>query len=150
MRCIIQRVSQASVTIEKKCTAKIGTGMLVLAGFEETDTEEDISWMSQKISKLRIFSDESGLMNLSLADVNGNIIVVSQFTLHAAVKKGNRPSFIRAAKPDQAIPFYEKFIADLKAELNKDVQAGVFGAVMQVELINDGPVTIYIDSKAKE
>jgi D-aminoacyl-tRNA deacylase len=150
VRCIIQRVSQASVTIEKKCTAKIGKGMLVLAGFEETDTEEDISWMSQKISKLRLFSDEGGLMNLSLAEINGDVIVVSQFTLHAAVKKGNRPSFIRAAKPDHAIPFYEKFIADLKAELNKNVQSGVFGADMQVELINDGPVTIYIDSKAKE
>src|ERR1043165_929986 len=150
MRTTIQRVSEARVTIEGKIKSSIGKGLLVLAGFEEADTAEDLEWMSAKIANLRIFQDENEQMNLSVKDVNGEIIVVSQFTLHAMTKKGNRPSFIRAAKPDVAIPLYEKFVALMERDLSKPVGTGEFGADMKVALINDGPVTINIDSKNKE
>jgi D-tyrosyl-tRNA(Tyr) deacylase len=150
MRVVIQRVSEASVKIEGNVTGKISVGLLVLAGFEETDTSEDIEWLSKKIVQLRIFSDDKGLMNLSIHDVKGSILVVSQFTLHAATKKGNRPSYIKAAKPDIAIPLYEKFLKHLESDLGKPVQSGIFGAMMNVSLINDGPVTIFIDTKNKE
>ncbi len=150
MRTIIQRVSEASVTIDGCVKSSIGKGLLVLAGFEEADTQEDLQWMSSKLVNLRIFNDESGLMNLSIRDVAGDLLVVSQFTLHALTKKGNRPSFIRAAKPDVAIPLYEKFVQLLEKELGKPVGTGEFGADMKVNLLNDGPVTIFIDSKNKE
>ncbi len=150
MRVTIQRVSQASVTIEGKIKSKIGLGLLILAGFEEADTAEDLEWTSGKIVNLRIFQDENEQMNLSVKDVGGDIIIVSQFTLHALTKKGNRPSFIKAAKPDVAIPLYGKFIKQVEADLGKPVGTGEFGADMKVELINDGPVTINIDSKGKE
>lgn len=150
MRVVIQRVSKASVTIEGKMVAQIGHGLLILLGIEEADTQNDIDWLVSKIVKLRIFSDEAGNMNLSVMDTNGDVIVVSQFTLHASTKKGNRPSFIRAAKPEQAIPLYEKFISDFEKELGKPVGTGEFGAMMDVALLNDGPVTIIIDSKNKE
>ncbi len=150
MRTIIQRVSEASVTIDGCVKSSIGKGLLVLAGFEEADTQEDLQWMSSKLVNLRIFNDESGLMNLSIRDVAGDLLVVSQFTLHALTKKGNRPSFIRAAKPDIAIPLYEKFVQLLEKELGKPVGTGEFGADMKVNLLNDGPVTIFIDSKNKE
>ena len=147
MRVTIQRVSEASVIINGQVKSSIGNGLLVLAGFEEADTQEDLEWMSSKIVNLRIFQDGNEQMNLSVKDVNGDIIIVSQFTLHALTKKGNRPSFIRAAKPDVAIPLYEKFISSLEKELGKKITTGIFGADMQVELINDGPVTIFMDSK---
>lgn len=150
MRVTIQRVSSASVTISGNVKSQIDLGLLVLAGFEETDTTEDLEWTAAKLANLRIFSDENGLMNLSVKDVSGNIIVVSQFTLHAMTKKGNRPSFIRAAKPDVAIPLYEQFVKFVERELGKPVGTGEFGADMKVALINDGPVTINIDSKNKE
>lgn len=150
MRTIIQRVSEASVTIDGCVKSSIGKGLLVLAGFEEADTQEDLQWMSSKLVNLRIFNDESGLMNLSIRDVAGDLLVVSQFTLHALTKKGNRPSFIRAAKPDIAIPLYEKFVQLLEKELGKPIGTGEFGADMKVNLLNDGPVTIFIDSKNKE
>jgi D-tyrosyl-tRNA(Tyr) deacylase len=150
MRTIIQRVSEASVTIDGCVKSSIGKGLLVLAGFEEADTQEDLEWISSKLVNLRIFNDESGLMNLSIRDVAGDLLVVSQFTLHALTKKGNRPSFIRAAKPDVAIPLYEKFVQLLEKELGKPVGTGEFGADMKVNLLNDGPVTIFIDSKNKE
>ncbi len=150
MRTIIQRVSEASVTIDGCVKSSIGKGLLVLAGFEEADTQEDLEWISSKLVNLRIFNDESGLMNLSIRDVAGDLLVVSQFTLHALTKKGNRPSFIRAAKPDIAIPLYEKFVQLLEKELGKPVGTGEFGADMKVNLLNDGPVTIFIDSKNKE
>ena len=150
MRVVIQRVSNASVTIDHQIKSKINNGLLILLGIVELDTKEDIDWLCGKISKLRIFGDENGAMNLSLNDVNGEAIVISQFTLHASTKKGNRPSFIKAAKPDVAIPLYEKFIAQLEKELGQKIQSGEFGADMKVELINDGPVTIIIDSKNKE
>ncbi len=150
MRIIVQRVSSASVTIDEKVKSSIGKGLLVLAGFEEADTQEDLEWMSGKLVNLRIFNDENGLMNLSIRDVAGDLLVVSQFTLHALTKKGNRPSFIRAAKPDVAIPLYEKFVQLLEKELGKPVGTGEFGADMKVNLLNDGPVTIFIDSKNKE
>ncbi len=150
MRTIIQRVSEASVTIDGCVKSSIGKGLLVLAGFEEADTQEDLEWMSGKLVNLRIFNDENGLMNLSIRDVAGDLLVVSQFTLHALTKKGNRPSFIRAAKPDVAIPLYEKFVQLLEKELGKPVGTGEFGADMKVNLLNDGPVTIFIDSKNKE
>ncbi len=150
MRVTIQRVSEASVTIEGKIKSSIGKGLLVLAGFEEADTAEDLEWMSSKIVNLRIFQDEKEQMNLSVKDVSGDIIIVSQFTLHALTKKGNRPSFIRAAKPEVAIPLYEKFVAQLESDSGKKVGTGTFGADMKVALINDGPVTINIDSKSKE
>lgn len=150
MRVTIQRVSEASVTIEGKVKSSISKGLLVLAGFEEADTSEDLEWMSAKIVNLRIFSDENDQMNLCVKDVGGDIIIVSQFTLHALTKKGNRPSFIRAAKPDVAIPLYEKFVAQVEKDLGKRIGTGEFGADMKVALINAGPVTINIDSKNRE
>ena len=150
MKVVVQRVSEASVTINKIVKGKIDAGLLVLVGFEETDTQGDIAWMSGKITRLRIFGDDSGNMNLSVSDVGGEILLISQFTLHASTKKGNRPSFIKAAKPDLAIPLYEQFIQQLEIDLGKSIQTGEFGADMKVALINDGPVTITIDSKNKE
>ena len=150
MRITIQRVSEASVTIDGKIKSSIGKGLLVLAGFEEADTQEDLEWVSNKLVNLRIFSDENGQMNLSVKEVNGDIIIVSQFTLHAMTKKGNRPSFIKAAKPEVAIPLYESFIKQVENNLGKQVGTGEFGADMKVALINDGPVTINIDSKNRE
>ena len=147
MRVTIQRVCEASVIIDGNIKSKIGLGLLVLVGFEESDTNEDLEWMSGKIVNLRIFNDENGLINLSLKDVGGDIIIVSQFTLHAMTKKGNRPSFIRAAKPEVAIPLYEKFKLQVEKDLGKSIGSGEFGADMKVALINDGPVTINIDSK---
>lgn len=150
MRVVIQRVSKASVSVCNEIAGKIGTGLFILAGFEDSDTIEDIEWISKKIVQLRIFNDSEGLMNLSVKDVKGDLLLVSQFTLHAGTKKGNRPSFIKAAKPDIAIPLYENFKKQLKEYLGKPVQSGIFGAMMKVELINDGPVTISIDTKNKE
>lgn len=150
MRVVIQRVSEASVTIENKKVANINRGLLVLVGIEESDTQEDIDWLVAKVVKLRIFGDENGVMNLSVQEINGDIIVVSQFTLHAATKKGNRPSYIKAAKPEIAIPLYESFVQKIEQEIGKNVQTGQFGADMKVALLNDGPVTIIIDTKNKE
>ena len=150
MRAVLQRVSQASVTIEGVKKVEIGWGLLILLGIEDADLEEDISWLSKKIVNMRIFNDSKGVMNESLLDVDGDAIVVSQFTLHASTKKGNRPSYIKAAKPDVAIPLYEKFVKQLEAEFGKPVGTGEFGADMKVELLNDGPVTIILDSKNKE
>jgi len=150
MRVIIQRVSEASVSINDKVKGIIGEGLLIFAGFEDSDTLEDIDWLSKKIVQLRIFNDNEGVMNFSLINVNAEILLISQFTLHASIKKGNRPSYIKAAKPDIAIPLYEKFILKLEKELGKSIQTGVFGAMMNVYLINNGPVTIYIDTKNKE
>jgi D-tyrosyl-tRNA(Tyr) deacylase len=150
MRVTIQRVSEALVTIDGNVKSKISTGLLVLAGFEDADTDEDLGWMSGKIVSLRIFNDEKGLMNLSVKDVGGDIILVSQFTLHAMTKKGNRPSFIKAAKPEVAIPLYDSFLKLLERDLGKEIGSGKFGADMKVALINDGPVTINIDSKQKD
>lgn len=150
MRAIIQRVTQASVEISGDIVAKIAHGFVVLLGIETDDTPEDVLWVSAKISKMRIFSDENGLMNKSIQDVNGNAIVVSQFTLFASTKKGNRPGFTRSAKPEIAIPIYESFIKQLKSDIGKKLQTGTFGADMKIALVNDGPVTITIDSKNKE
>ncbi len=150
MRIVIQRVKEASVTVDDVVTGAIRTGLLVLMGIEDSDTDEDISWLSNKIVNIRIFNDENGVMNLGLKEVNGDILLVSQFTLHASTKKGNRPSYIKASKPDFAIPIYEKMIGQLEQDLGKKVQTGIFGADMQVALLNDGPVTICIDSKNKE
>lgn len=150
MRVIIQRVSESSVTINGKVKSSIGLGLLILLGIEDADTNEDIEWLSAKITNLRIFNDENKVMNLSVKDVNGDIIIVSQFTLHASTKKGNRPSYIKAAKPEIAIPLYEKMILQLQTDLGKSIQTGEFGADMKVSLINDGPVTISIDSKNRE
>ncbi len=150
MKTVIQRVSSASVTIDSKIVADIQKGLLVLLGIEDADTQEDSNWLCQKICNLRIFGDENEVMNLSVKDIDGEIIVVSQFTLQASTKKGNRPSYIKAAKPEIAIPLYEKFIQQLEAELGNKVQTGIFGADMKVALINDGPVTILIDSKNRE
>lgn len=150
MRVVIQRVLNAGVVIEQQTHANIGKGLMILLGVEENDSIEDITWLTQKIAQLRIFEDANGLMNISVQDIDGEILVVSQFTLFASTKKGNRPSFIRSAKPDIAIPLYEQFVATLAQLINKSVVTGVFGADMQVQLINDGPVTIIIDSKAKE
>jgi D-aminoacyl-tRNA deacylase len=150
MKAVIQRVSKASVTINSEKVASIQNGLLILLGIIEEDTKEDIIWLSNKISNLRIFSDENDVMNKSLIDIGGNAIVVSQFTLHAMTKKGNRPSYIQAAKPDIAIPIYEAFGNQLEIDLGKKVQTGQFGANMKVELLNDGPVTIIIDTKNKE
>ena len=147
MKTVIQRVSSASVTIDSNVVAEIQKGLLVLVGIEDTDNQEDILWLSQKIANLRIFGDENDVMNLSVKDCNGEIIVVSQFTLQALTKKGNRPSYINAAKPVVAIPIYEEFVLELGRELGKKVQTGMFGADMKVALVNDGPVTILIDSK---
>lgn len=150
MKVVIQRVSQASVAINNLVVAKIQVGLLVLVGIEDADNQEDICWLASKIAGLRIFSDENNVMNLSLKDIGGEILVVSQFTLHAATKKGNRPSYIKASKPEIAIPMYEKFIKQMEVELGKKVQTGQFGADMKVSLVNDGPVTIIIDTKNKE
>ena len=150
MRVVIQRVSRASVTINNTVTALINGGLLVLAGFEETDTQDDIQWICGKIARLRVFADEQGVMNLPVTEISGDILVVSQFTLHASTKKGNRPSYIRAAKPETAIPLYQEFLKQLEADLGKPVMSGEFGAMMRVSLVNDGPVTILMDSKAKE
>ena len=150
MKVVIQRVSKASVTIEGVKVSSIGNGLLILLGIVEDDTQEDIKWLSNKIVNLRVFGDENDVMNRSLLDVNGEIIAVSQFTLHASTKKGNRPSYIKAAKPETAIPLYETFIKQLELDLGKKVQTGQFGADMKVDLINDGPVTIIIDSKNRE
>lgn len=150
MRAVIQRVSKASVTIEGKINAQIEKGLLVLVGIEDADTNEDIEWLSGKIINLRIFDDAAGVMNESVKEQNGEIILVSQFTLHASTKKGNRPSYIKASKPDIAIPLYDKMIAQLTADLGKPIGTGIFGADMKVELLNDGPVTIVMDTKNKE
>lgn len=150
MRAVIQRVSSASVTINGTIKSAIGTGFLILLGIETEDTPEDVEWLCGKIAQLRIFSDEAGLMNRDLADVQGETLVVSQFTLHAAYKKGNRPSFIRAARPEQAIPLYEYFVKLLAERTDKPVQTGEFGADMKVALVNKGPVTIVMDTKNKE
>lgn len=150
MRVVIQRVTRASVTVDEVVIGKINSGLMILLGIEEADTQEDIEWLSNKICSLRIFNDESGVMNLSVKEVSGNILLVSQFTLHASTKKGNRPSYIKAAKPEIAIPLYEKMIAQLQTDLGKKIETGKFGADMKVELLNDGPVTICIDSKNRE
>lgn len=150
MRVVIQRVSSASVTVNGEITGSIEKGLLVLAGIEDADNHEDIAWLSSKITRLRVFEDETGVMNRDVVETGGGILLISQFTLHAATKKGNRPSYIRAAKPDVAIPLYEQFIRQLSADLGKPVATGIFGADMKVALVNDGPVTIWIDSKNKE
>ena len=150
MRVVIQRVSKASVTIDNKIYSQINNGLLVLLGIEDGDTGEDIEWLSGKIVNLRIFNDENGVMNVPIKDIDGDILVVSQFTLHASTKKGNRPSYIKASKPEFAIPMYEKFIQQLSNDLGKTVGTGEFGADMKVELLNDGPVTIVIDTKNRE
>lgn len=150
MKVVLQRVNQASVTIDDQTVAKIEQGLLVLVGIVEEDTQEDINWLVNKIINCRIFSDENGVMNKSVKDIDGDVIVVSQFTLHASIKKGNRPSYIKAAKPDVAIPLYESFIKICEADLQKPIQTGQFGADMKVALVNDGPVTILIDTKNKE
>ena len=150
MRAVIQRVSKASVTVDGKITGSINHGLLVFIGIEDADTNEDITWLSNKIINLRIFNDDDQVMNRSVTDEEGNILLVSQFTLHASTKKGNRPSYIKASKPDIAIPIYEKMIEQLQLDLGRPVQCGIFGADMKVELLNDGPVTIVIDTKNKE
>lgn len=150
MRALIQRVTKASVTIGGNVKSFIGNGLLVLVGIEEADTAEDILWLSQKIVNLRIFNDAEGVMNVSVKDAGGDIITVSQFTLHASTKKGNRPSYIKAAKPPVAIPLYEQFVKQLETDLGKSIGTGEFGADMKVELLNDGPVTIWIDTKNRE
>ncbi|MGN6399162.1 MAG: D-aminoacyl-tRNA deacylase [Flavisolibacter sp.] len=150
MKAVIQRVSKASVTIEGKINGTIDNGLLILLGIEDADTVEDIQWLSNKIVNLRIFNDEHGVMNRSVIEENGNILLISQFTLHASTKKGNRPSYIKASKPEVAIPLYEKMIQQLENDLNKKIQTGTFGADMKVALLNDGPVTIVIDTKNKE
>lgn len=150
MRAVIQRVSKASVTIDGKIHSQINNGLLVLLGIEDADTNEDIVWLSGKIINLRIFNDSNGVMNESVLDKQGEIILVSQFTLHASTKKGNRPSYIKASKPDIAIPLYEKMIKQLETDLGRPIGTGIFGADMKVELLNDGPVTIVMDTKSKE
>ena len=150
MRVLIQRTKHASVTIEGRCKSAIKQGLLVLVGIEDSDGKEDIEWLCKKIVNLRIFNDENGVMNRSVLDIEGEILVVSQFTLHASTKKGNRPSYIRASKPEIAIPLYEKFCKELSLSLGKEVGTGEFGADMKVELLNDGPVTIWMDTKNKE
>jgi D-tyrosyl-tRNA(Tyr) deacylase len=150
MKAVIQRVSEASVKIESIIKGQINTGLLVLLGIEEADTAEDIEWLCGKICRLRIFGDENGVMNLSVQESRGDILLISQFTLHASTKKGNRPSYIKAARPEVAIPLYEAFIKQLEKEQGKPIQTGEFGADMKVGLVNDGPVTIIIDSKARE
>lgn len=150
MRTLIQRVQHASVTIDGQLKSQIGKGLLVLVGIEDRDTQEDIEWLCKKIANLRIFDDENGVMNRSVTETEGEMMVVSQFTLHASTKKGNRPSYIHASKPDVAIPMYEAFCAEMGLQIGKEVQTGTFGADMKVELVNDGPVTIWIDSQNKE
>lgn len=150
MKAVIQRVSSSSVTIDSKIVAEIQSGLLILVGIEDADNQEDIKWLTSKIANLRIFPDQNDVMNLSVKECNGDIIIVSQFTLHALTKKGNRPSYIKASKPEIAIPLYENFIAQMELEVGKKVQTGQFGADMKVALTNDGPVTIIIDTKNKE
>lgn len=150
MRAVIQRVSKASVTIDNKIYSRVNKGLLVLLGIEDADTAEDIEWLSGKIVNLRIFNDDNGVMNVSVKDIDGDILVVSQFTLHASTKKGNRPSYIKASKPEFAIPMYEKFILQLNYDFDKKIHTGVFAADMKVDLCNDGPVTIVIDTKNRE
>ena len=149
MKAVIQRVSKASVEVNNKCIAHITTGLLVLVGIEDADNQEDINWLTSKIANLRIFPDANNIMNLSLKDIEGEIIVVSQFTLHASTKKGNRPSYIKASKPETAIPLYESFVKQMEVALGKKVQTGQFGADMKIALLNDGPVTLVIDTKNK-
>lgn len=150
MRIVIQRVSEASVSVDGQITGSIANGLLVLMGVEDADTMEDIEWLSNKITNIRLFNDADGVMNLSVKDIDGDILLVSQFTLHASTKKGNRPSYIKASKAEFAIPMYEKMIRQLTIDLGKPIQTGIFGADMKVSLLNDGPVTIVIDSKNKE
>jgi D-tyrosyl-tRNA(Tyr) deacylase len=150
MRAVIQRVTQASVSINHSIKSEIKTGLLVLVGIADTDTDEDITWLSNKIVNLRIFDDENKVPNISVKDIGGDILLVSQFTLHASTKKGNRPSYIKASKPDIAIPLYEKMITQLENDLGKEIFTGAFGADMKVSLLNDGPVTIFIDTKNKD
>jgi D-tyrosyl-tRNA(Tyr) deacylase len=150
MRAVIQRVTRASVTIEGKVHESIGEGLLVLVGIEDADNAEDIKWLSGKIVNLRLFNDKNGVMNESVLEMNGEILVISQFTLHAATKKGNRPSYIKASKPEVAIPLYESFLQQLGSDLQKPIGSGIFGADMKVELLNDGPVTIFIDTRNRE
>ena len=150
MRAILQRVTQASCTVDHKITGEINDGFLVLLGIEDADTDEDLAWLAQKIANMRVFNDENGLMNKSLADIDGNILLISQFTLFAATKKGNRPGFTRAARPDKAIPMYEEMSKQLGILINKEIQCGIFGADMKISLINDGPVTIVMDTKDRD
>jgi D-tyrosyl-tRNA(Tyr) deacylase len=150
MRAIIQRVSQASCAVDGKVTGQIATGFMVLLGIEDADNDEDVNWLAQKIANMRIFSDENGAMNKSLSEVDGSILMISQFTLYASTKKGNRPGFTRSAKPPVAIPLYEKMITELGRVTGKEIQTGIFGADMKVSLVNDGPVTIIVDTKSKE
>ena len=150
MKVVIQRVSSASVTIENQIKGQIQTGLLLLIGIETADSDEDIDWLTKKIAHLRIFPDEASVMNKSVLDIDGEILIISQFTLHASTKKGNRPSYIKAARPEIAIPLYEKFLEQMSNELGKPIQAGIFGADMKVALVNDGPVTILMDTKNKE
>lgn len=150
MRAVIQRVNEASVTINGNVNGKIGAGFMILLGIEESDTQEDIEWLSGKIVNLRIFNDAQGVMNVSAKDCGADILLISQFTLHASTKKGNRPSYIKAARPETAIPLYEQMIQQLQTDLGKPIQTGIFGADMKVALVNDGPVTILMDSKDKE
>ena len=150
MRVVIQRVKKAHVTVHNSITGEIGAGMMILVGIEEADTSEDIEWLTKKLLALRIFDDQNGVMNLSVQDIDGEILLISQFTLHASTKKGNRPSYIRAARPEIAIPLYEKLINNLSLNFGREIQCGIFGAEMMVSLINDGPVTIIIDTKNKE
>jgi D-aminoacyl-tRNA deacylase len=150
MRAVIQRVSEASVTIKNELKSNIGKGLLVLVGIEEADSKEDIDWLCVKISRLRVFDDANGVMNMSVIESNGEILVVSQFTLHASTKKGNRPSYVKAAKPETAVPLYEQFIEQLRFDSGLPVLTGNFGALMKIQLVNDGPVTIIIDTKIRE
>jgi D-tyrosyl-tRNA(Tyr) deacylase len=150
MRAVLQRVSEASCTVDENITGQISTGFLVLLGIEDADTTDDLQWLAQKIAGMRVFSDENGLMNKALADVDGNILLISQFTLFAQTKKGNRPSFIRAAKPDKAIPLYEQMIKTLTELTGKKIATGIFGAAMKISLVNDGPVTIVMDTRDKD
>lgn len=150
MRAVVQRVSKASVTVEEKTISKMGNGLLIFLGIVNEDSKEDIEWLSRKITNLRIFNDSEGVMNKSLIEIDGEAIIVSQFTLHASTKKGNRPSYLKAAKPNIAIPVYEQFVLQLEHDLGKKVGAGVFGADMKVDLLNDGPVTLIIDTKKRE
>ena len=150
MRAVIQRVSEASVTVDEKMIGEIKNGLMVLLGIEDADTIEDIEWLSSKIVNLRVFNDDIGVMNISVKDIDGEILLVSQFTLHASTKKGNRPSYIKASKPNTAIPLYEQMIVQLEKDSGKKIQTGIFGADMKVRLLNDGPVTILMDTKNKE
>lgn len=147
MRAVIQRVTEATVKVDGKTTGAIGQGLLILLGIETDDTEEDVLWLSKKIVQMRIFGDDAGVMNLSVKDIDGALLLISQFTLHAATRKGNRPSYLKAARPEQAIPLYEKMIVQLGTDTGKKTETGIFGADMKVSLVNDGPVTIIIDSK---